>query len=72
MNVSDNDIHDSIIVFERDTYPAGMKSFYNMLYDDYKTYWECAEKIQVQWRKSISDPKYKVCQKRLLREFKEL
>ena len=28
--------------------------------------------IQRQWRKSISDPKYKICQKRLMTEYQEL
>jgi hypothetical protein len=47
-------------------------SLYAKLSSEYKKYWHSAEKIQIQWRKSISDPKYVLCQKRLKKEFEEL
>jgi hypothetical protein len=45
---------------------------YDLLCLEYKKYWHCAHKIQIQWKKSISDPNYKLCRNRLLCEFKEL
>lgn len=32
----------------------------------------CAKKIQRAWHRSISDPSYKMCRDRLMREFQEL
>jgi hypothetical protein len=42
------------------------------LYEEYKIVWNAAEKIQIQWRKAISDPSYKLCQNRLLSEHMQL
>lgn len=35
------------------------------MYREYRPLWNAAKKIQLQWRKAISDPSYSLCQKRL-------
>jgi len=48
------------------------KPLYKELCDEYKKLWNAAEKIQIYWKKCISEPPYIICQNRLKREFAEL
>lgn len=52
--------------------PNSHPSLLDDLYTEYKTLWNAAEKIQIQWRRAISDPSYALCKKRLLGEFNQL
>lgn len=52
--------------------PDSFPSLLDDLYAEYKKAWNAAEKIQILWRKAISDPTYGLCQKRLLSEYKQL
>jgi hypothetical protein len=52
--------------------PNSYPSLYGKLCEEYKHFWHSAEKIQIQWRKSISDPSYIICQKRLRKEYLDL
>lgn len=45
---------------------------YNRLLPIYKRLWHNAEYIQFRWRRSITDPDYKLCKGRLSTEFKKL
>jgi len=47
-------------------------SLYYNLCNEYKKFWHADEKIQIYWRKCISDPSYIICKKRLKKEFTEL
>lgn len=48
------------------------KPLYKELCNEYKQFWNAAEKIQIHWKKCISEPSYIICQNRLKREFEEL
>lgn len=48
------------------------KPLYKELCNEYKQFWNAAEKIQIHWKKCISKPSYIICQNRLKREFEEL
>lgn len=52
--------------------PWENNSLRSELRSEYKQYWNAAEKILIQWRKSISDQKYALCRKRLMEEYDEL
>jgi hypothetical protein len=45
---------------------------YNRLLVIYKKLWHNAEYIQIRWRRTMSDPAYKLCRTRLSTEFKKL
>jgi len=51
---------------------AFTKPLYKELCDEYKKLWNAAEKIQIYWRKCISNPSYTICKNRLKREFAQL
>lgn len=48
------------------------KPLYKELCAEYKQLWNAAEKIQIHWKKCISETQYIICQNRLKREFEEL
>lgn len=52
--------------------PDSAPSLLDDLYAEYKTVWNAAEKIQILWRRAISDPSYRLCQKRLQSEYRQL
>jgi|TARA_B110000261_G_scaffold60978_1_gene71751 hypothetical protein len=45
---------------------------YNETCSTYETHWSAVIKLQLQWRKCISNPMYFMCKKRLAREFNEM
>ena len=47
-------------------------TLYENLIKVYKDIWHHAEYIQIRWKRAISDPRYALCRKRLLREFKNI
>lgn len=61
-------IEESFNRLEANSHPSLLED----LYAEYKTAWNAAEKIQIQWKRTISDPSYRLCQKRLLSEYKQL
>lgn len=52
--------------------PESIPSLLDDLYQEYKILWNAAEKIQIFWRKAISNPNYHLCRKRLHNEYKIL
>lgn len=52
--------------------PNAFPSLLSDLYEEYKTLWHAAEKIQIAWRRAISDPAHLLCQRRLYFEYNEL
>jgi hypothetical protein len=49
-----------------------IEDFKQDLYKEYKTLYHHVEKIQIQWRKCISNPEYAICRKRLLDEYQNM
>lgn len=43
--------------------PHRLPSLQDALYEEYKVLWNAAEKIQIMWRKAISNPEYRLCKK---------
>ena len=52
--------------------PNSHPSLLEDLYTEYKMVWNAVEKIQIQWRRAISDPSYVLCKNRLHGEFNQL
>jgi hypothetical protein len=52
--------------------PDSSPSLLEDLYAEYKISWNATEKIQIVWRRAISNPAYALCLKRLQSEYKEL
>jgi hypothetical protein len=50
----------------------GESPLYHQVCNEYKDLYEAATKIQRQWRHSITNPAYTMCQQRLIREYKEM
>jgi hypothetical protein len=52
--------------------PNDYPSLQSEIYEEYKHLWNAAEKIQIQWKITIANPKYILCKKRLNKEFNQI